>query len=81
MIKGIKTKDAIKLKFICPICKSEKSLQIPKSIITQTEDLTPISIDKGLVCIHRFQAYIDKDFIIRRYKRTYLEYETFNEEI
>jgi len=58
----------IALKFICPVCRSEKKLQVPKSIVLEAkEHLTTMFIDRGLVCDHQFQALIDKNFIIQRY--------------
>ena len=38
----------IKLKFICPVCRTEKTLPIPKSpILEGKEDLTKVFIVKG----------------------------------
>ena len=59
----------IELEFICPVCRTEKTLPIPKSpILEGKENLTPIYIQRGLVCSHEFQALIDKDFTIQRYQ-------------
>ena len=53
------------LKFVCPDCKAEKKLKISKSIISQTKNLTTISIQKNEICEHHFQAFVDKNFKIR----------------
>jgi hypothetical protein len=61
--------------FICPVCKSEKVLQIPKSVIAQAKGLTTMSIAKGLVCGHQFQAFVDKNYMVRGYQRVDFEFE------
>ena len=59
----------IELKFICPVCRTEKTLPIPKSpIVKGKEDLAKFIIHKGLICDHQFQALIDKDFIVQGYQ-------------
>ncbi|MHA1932522.1 MAG: hypothetical protein ACW96X_08290, partial [Promethearchaeota archaeon] len=64
-----------RIKFICPICKSTKSLESPRSIIEKAKGLTTMSIAKGLVCEHQFQAFVDKNFIVRGYQRVDFEFE------
>ncbi len=64
-----------KIRFICPVCKSEKSLQFPKSIVDKAKGLTTMSIASGLVCKHQFQAFVDKNFIVRGYQRVDFEFE------
>lgn len=64
-----------KLRFICPVCNSEKILEVPISIITQAKDLVPIFIPRGLVCDHQFQALIDKNFMIHGYQLVDYEFE------
>jgi len=54
---------------ICPTCKSEKQLNIPESIINEAKQLTTISIQKGMLCNHHFQAFIDKNFKVRGYQK------------
>ncbi|MFX1426875.1 MAG: hypothetical protein ACFFBE_10515 [Promethearchaeota archaeon] len=61
--------------FICPVCKSEKALQFPKSIIAEAKGLTTMSIAKGLVCGHQFQAFVDKNYMVRGYQRVDFEFE------
>ncbi|MFX1279748.1 MAG: hypothetical protein ACFFA3_10050 [Promethearchaeota archaeon] len=61
--------------FICPVCKSEKVLQFPKSVIAQAKGLTTMSIAKGLVCGHQFQAFVDKNYVVRGYQRVDFEFE------
>lgn len=68
--------DSATIHFICPICKSEKGLEFPKSVITQAKGLTTMSIARGLVCDHHFQAFVDKNFAVRGYQRVDFEFET-----
>ena len=63
------------IQFICPVCKSEKSLQFPKSIVDKAKGLTTMSIARGLVCDHQFQAFVDKNFMVRGYQRVDFEFE------
>jgi len=58
----------------CPVCKSEKKLKFPKSVINHAKQLTTISIPKGLVCEHHFQAFVDRNFMIRGYQKVDFEY-------
>ena len=53
---------------VCPKCEIVKSLKIPIKIVSQTQNLTTISIPKGMICEHSFQILIDKLFAIRRYQ-------------
>jgi hypothetical protein len=57
------------IQVICPICKSEKQLNIPESVISQSKQLTTVSIQKGMLCNHHFQAFIDKNFKVRGYQK------------
>ncbi|MFX0074343.1 MAG: hypothetical protein ACFE96_02795 [Candidatus Hermodarchaeota archaeon] len=57
------------IEVICPVCKSKKVIQIPKSIINQASQLTTISVPQGKVCQHHFQLFIDKNFSIRGYQK------------
>ncbi len=66
MITGSKN---VNIQIICPICKSKKQLNIPESIINQAKQLTTISIQKGMLCNHHFQAFIDKNFKVRGYQK------------
>jgi hypothetical protein len=66
--------------FICPVCKTRKELKIPKVIINEARQLTTVSIPKGLVCEHHFQAFVDKNFVIRGYQKVDFEvaYDMYN---
>ncbi len=64
-----------KVEFICPVCKSKKSLEIPKTVISEAKQLTTMSIARGLVCEHQFQAFVDKNFQVRGYQRVDFEFE------
>jgi len=57
------------VQIICPVCKKNKVINIPEKIINQARQLTTISIQKGLICNHHFQAFIDKNFRIRGYQK------------
>ena len=69
-----------KIQFICPVCKAEKILQFPKSVITQAKGLSTMSIAKGLVCEHQFQAFVDKNYMVRGYQRVDFEFEKIRSE-
>ena len=66
--------------FICPVCKTRKELKIPNAIINKARQLTTVSIPKGLVCEHHFQAFVDKNFVIRGYQKVDFEiaYDIYN---
>ena len=64
-----------KIQFICPVCKIKKSLEVPKSVIEEAKQLTTMSIARGLVCEHQFQAFVDKNFQVRGYQRVDFEIE------
>ena len=64
-----------KVEFICPECKSKKSLEVPKSVIAEAKQLTTMSIARELVCNHQFQAFVDKNFQVRGYQRVDFEIE------
>ena len=63
------------VKINCPICKSSKVLKFPKSVISKSRHLTTISLPKGLVCDHHFQAFLDKNFAVRGYQKVDFEFE------
>ena len=64
-----------KVKIICPVCKARKEVKFPKSVINDAGQLTTISLPKGLLCDHHFQAFIDKNFIVRGYQKVDFEFE------
>ena len=64
-----------KVLFICPVCKSKKALEVPKSVIDKAKQITTMSIARGLVCDHQFQAFVDKNFKVRGYQRVDFEFE------
>ena len=67
--------DSAKIQFICPVCKCEKILSFPRTIVNQATGLTTMSIAKGLVCEHQFQAFLDKNFKVRGYQKVDFEFE------
>ncbi len=64
-----------KVLFICPVCKAKKTLGVPKSVIEKAKQITTMSIARGLVCQHQFQAFVDKHFKVRGYQRVDFEFE------
>lgn len=72
--------DSAKISFVCPVCKSEKVLQFPKSVIAQAKGLSTMSIASGLVCGHQFQAFVDKNYTVRGYQRVDFEFENIKTE-
>lgn len=62
------------VRIICPICKSEKGIDISVSIL-KSKSLTTISIPKNQICEHHFQAFVDKDFNVRGYQEVDFEIE------
>jgi len=54
---------------ICPICKVKKQINVPETVINEAKQLTSISISKDIVCSHHFQAFVDKNFIVRGYQK------------
>jgi hypothetical protein len=58
----------------CPVCKSKKELKFPKLIINKSRQLTTISIPKGLICDHHFQAFLDTNFAVRGYQKVDFEF-------
>lgn len=67
-----------KVLFICPVCKAKKALGVPKSVIDKAKQITTMSIARGLVCQHQFQAFVDKHFKVRGYQRVDFEFEIQN---
>lgn len=58
----------------CPNCKASRKLRVPVKIINQSKQLTTISIPSGLNCDHSFQAFVDKNFIVRGYQTVDFEF-------
>ncbi|MBA7554612.1 hypothetical protein ES705_47239 [subsurface metagenome] len=63
------------VKITCPVCKVHKELKFPKSVVNKARQLTTISLPKGLICDHHFQAFVDKNFIVRGYQKVDFEFE------
>ncbi|MFW9989510.1 MAG: hypothetical protein ACFFC3_12720 [Candidatus Odinarchaeota archaeon] len=62
-----------KIQVICPICKTRDLVGIPRSQLNKKSQLTTISIQKGLICPHHFQFFLDNQFQIRGYQKVDLE--------
>ncbi len=57
------------VKIICPICKTNKVIQVPEGIIKENSNLTTIQIPKYRVCDHIIIPFIDKNFNVRGYQK------------
>lgn len=57
----------------CPSCQAKKLIKIPVKIISQSKQLTTVSIPLDLICGHSFQAFIDKNFKVRAYQKVDFE--------
>jgi hypothetical protein len=57
------------IRVICPQCNKSKFIKIPASIITESTNVTTVSIPMNYVCEHSFQIFVDKRFLIRGYQR------------
>jgi hypothetical protein len=66
--------EKVEIKFMCPTCKATKVLEFPSSLINGTKQLTTISLPKGLICPHHFQAFVDKNFMVRGYQKVDFEF-------
>ena len=58
----------------CPICNENRKLKLPIKIINQSKQLTTVSIPSGLNCDHSFQAFVDKNFVVRGYQTVDFEF-------
>ncbi|MFW9873840.1 MAG: hypothetical protein ACFFG0_12100 [Candidatus Thorarchaeota archaeon] len=58
----------------CPVCKENRKLKLPAKIINQSKQLTTVSIPSGLNCEHSFQAFVDKNFVVRGYQTVDFEF-------
>lgn len=70
-----------KVEFICPVCKAKKALDVPNSVIAEAKQLTTMSIARGLICEHQFQAFVDKQFQVRGYQRVDFEFESRSDKL
>ncbi|NHJ19990.1 MAG: hypothetical protein EAX91_03525 [Candidatus Lokiarchaeota archaeon] len=52
----------------CPRCGTQKMIQVPSKVITQSGMVITIGIPVGLICDHSFQAYVDKFSSVRGYQ-------------
>ena len=68
-VQQIPSFETTTISIICPICKKNKNVVIPKSIINEAKLLTAVSIAKDIVCEHHFQAFVDKNYIVRGYQK------------
>ena len=64
---------------ICPVCKTQNTVRIPKSVINQASQLTTVSVPKGEICQHHFQLFIDKNFKIRGYQKVDFQLDSEND--
>ena len=52
----------------CPKCETQKRIKVPSKILTQSGTVITIGIPVGLICVHSFQAYVDKYSDVRGYQ-------------
>ena len=62
-----------KIEVTCPICKTRDLIGIPEKQIKKSSHLTTVSIQKGLICPHHFQLFIDRNMKIRGYQKVDFE--------
>ncbi|MBY8985272.1 MAG: hypothetical protein KGD65_09410 [Candidatus Lokiarchaeota archaeon] len=62
-----------KIEVVCPICKTRDLIGIPEKKIRNSSHLTTVSIQKGLICPHHFQIFIDKNLQVRGYQKVDFE--------
>jgi len=53
---------------ICPVCKTQKRVNIPRWLIDDAKQITTVSISKNIVCKHHFQCFIDNHYAVRGYQ-------------
>ncbi|MGV9172006.1 MAG: hypothetical protein ACOC44_09525 [Promethearchaeia archaeon] len=58
---------------VCPVCQEKKQLKIPARIVSESKQLTTVSIPQGLHCDHTFQLFVDKNFKVRGYQKVDFE--------
>ncbi len=59
----------------CPICKIKLKVLVPKTVINGSKQLTTLSIPGNKGCDHHYQAFIDKNFIVRGYQKVDYEFD------
>ncbi|TFF95906.1 MAG: hypothetical protein EU544_01770 [Promethearchaeota archaeon] len=60
---------------VCPICKTNFTIKVPKTVINKAKQLTTISIPKDVGCDHHFQMFVDKNFVPRGYQKVDYEFD------
>ena len=66
------------ISIICPVCKTQKRVNIPRWLIDDAKQITTISISKNIVCKHHFQCFIDNNYAVRGYQT--VDYQIENDE-
>jgi hypothetical protein len=60
----------IRVLFVCPVCKEAKELGIPPLPFKEGDvPIKTVSIPRGLVCEHHFQAFVDSTYKVRSYQK------------
>ena len=59
----------------CPICKTKLRILVPITVINGSKQLTTLSIPRNKGCDHHYQAFIDKNFIVRGYQKVDYEFD------
>lgn len=66
------------ISIICPVCKTQKRVNIPRWLIDDAKQITTVSISKNIVCKHHFQCFIDNNYSVRGYQT--VDYQIENDE-
>jgi small GTP-binding protein len=61
-------KESRAIRVICPICKTQKKINVPQNVIDEAQNVVTFSIPKKLICDHHFQVFVDKNLAIRGYQ-------------
>ena len=65
--------EKITISIICPTCKSKKNIKVPKLVVEAAKNLMTLSVPRGIMCEHTFQAFVDKQFNVRGYQKVDFE--------
>lgn len=57
------------VQIVCPVCHEKSAIHLNKSKFPNEKKISTISINRGVICQHHFQAFIDSDYNIRGYQK------------
>ncbi|MEJ2251067.1 MAG: hypothetical protein P8Y70_06235 [Candidatus Lokiarchaeota archaeon] len=70
--------ESVRIHLVCPVCSTNKIIDIPKSVVRKAKNLSTVSIPEKIVCSHHFQVFIDQNFKVRGYQK--VDYTLKNEQ-